>query len=96
MSDEDTGDELDAAAGVLGAAGLAAQVYDDEGRLRWVSEELLALIGADLGEEVGVGLLPAEAEAEADGRAWWGILGDVAFDVLMAGELRSGERCSVR
>jgi class 3 adenylate cyclase len=40
----------------LEASRTAAQVYDDDGRLRWVSEQMLELAGADGSTEVGYGL----------------------------------------
>jgi class 3 adenylate cyclase len=40
----------------LEASRTASQVYDGDGRLRWVSEQLLQLAGADEGTDVGYGL----------------------------------------
>jgi class 3 adenylate cyclase len=40
----------------LDASRTAAQVYDGDGRLRWVSEQLLELAGADPDTDVGYGL----------------------------------------
>jgi class 3 adenylate cyclase len=40
----------------LEASRTASQVYDGEGRLRWVSEQMLELAGADGSTEIGYGL----------------------------------------
>jgi class 3 adenylate cyclase len=44
----------------LEASRTAAQVYDADGRLQWVSEQMLDLAGADAESEVGYGLHIAE------------------------------------
>jgi class 3 adenylate cyclase len=44
----------------LEASRTAAQVYDEDGRLRWVSEQLRELAGADASTEIGYGMLPDE------------------------------------
>ncbi len=44
----------------LAASRAAAQVYDEDGRLAWVSEQLLELAGADASTEVGYGTHVAE------------------------------------
>ena len=44
----------------LAASRAAAQVYDQDGRLAWVSEQLLELAGADASTEVGYGTHVAE------------------------------------
>ncbi len=44
----------------LEASRTASQVYDEDGRLRWVSEQMLQLAGADSSTEVGYGMHIAE------------------------------------
>jgi class 3 adenylate cyclase len=44
----------------LEASRAAAQVYDEDGRLRWVSDQMLELAGADSSTEIGYGMHMAE------------------------------------
>ncbi|MDL5156728.1 adenylate/guanylate cyclase domain-containing protein [Actinomycetospora termitidis] len=55
-SDPDLADLRQSVIDALAAGRTAAQVYDHEGRLRWVSEQMLQLAGADPETEVGHGM----------------------------------------
>lgn len=71
--------ELDDAVAVLRATGAAAQVYDHEGRMYWVSEELMRLAGAETDEEVALG---ERVDGDAGGPAWSALVGEEEFAAL--------------
>ncbi|MEJ2870680.1 adenylate/guanylate cyclase domain-containing protein [Actinomycetospora sp. OC33-EN08] len=55
-SDADLADLRQTVIDALAAGRTASQVYDHEGRLRWVSDQMLELAGADPESEVGHGM----------------------------------------
>ena len=59
----------------------ASQVYDDGGRLEWVSEQLLELAGADSSTEVGIG---TELEEGLRLPVWTAMLTDRTREELLA------------
>ncbi|WP_018330268.1 adenylate/guanylate cyclase domain-containing protein [Actinomycetospora chiangmaiensis] len=59
----------------------AAQVHDDDGRLEWVSEQLLQLAGADASTEVGLGL---HLDEGLDLPIWSGMLSESTREELRA------------
>ncbi|MFC5065450.1 adenylate/guanylate cyclase domain-containing protein [Actinomycetospora atypica] len=59
----------------------ASQVYDEGGRLEWVSEQMLELAGADSSTEVGIGM---ELEDGLDLPVWTAMLTDRTREDLRA------------
>lgn len=59
----------------------ASQVHDDDGRLEWVSEQLLQLAGADASTEVGLGL---HLDEGLDLPIWSSMLSESTRDALRA------------
>lgn len=59
---------LEAIAGTLGRTGWAADLYDGAWRLRWVSDQLRALLGAHDTQDLGVGRHLLEAHQASP---WW-------------------------
>ncbi|GLZ53203.1 adenylate/guanylate cyclase domain-containing protein [Actinomycetospora sp. NBRC 106378] len=59
----------------------ASQVHDDDGRLEWVSEQLLQLAGADASTEVGLGM---HLDEGLDLPIWSGMLSESTRDALRA------------
>lgn len=75
-------DELAEAIAVLAKTRTAAQVFDHEGRLAWVSEELYRLAGVDDDADVGIGT----STRDGDRPIWHAVLTDDSLEALV-GEL---------
>jgi class 3 adenylate cyclase len=67
---------------VLAKTRTAAQVFDHQGRLAWVSEELIRLAGTDADADVGLGTLPVDG----DRPIWHKMLTEDSLEALV-GEL---------
>lgn len=66
-------DELDEVVAALGCSATAAQVFDADGRLYWVSEDMVRLIGAGDDDEIGLGRRIDDGEGDP---VWRAALGD--------------------
>ncbi len=73
-------DELAEAIAALTRTRTAAQVFDAEGRLAWVSEDLYRLAGMDTDVDVGLGT----STRDGDRPIWHAVLTQDSLDILVA------------